>query len=73
MRRIGAVSALLATTEMLVRKEEVGRSFVEALRNALLGLRGIPLEMFASKAEASRPSKPSERTSTAQLGDNVEL
>lgn len=29
--------------------------------------------MFASKAEASRPSKPSERTPTAQLGDKVEL
>lgn len=38
----------------------------------LLGREGF-LEMFAFKAEASRPSKPRERTPTAQLEDQVKL
>ena len=37
-----------------------------------LGREGF-LEMFASKAEANRPSKPRERSPTAQLKDYVKL
>ena len=59
--------------ETLVRKEEVGRSFEEALQNAWFMLRGVPLEMFASKAEAGRPSKPSKQAPTTKLDDKVKL
>ena len=47
MRRVVAVSAVLARIETLLHMEEVERSFGEALQNAWLRLREVQVEMFA--------------------------
>lgn len=66
MQRIEAVSAVLVRTETLVHREGVEKSFEEALQNAWFRLRGISAGDVRSEGEASRPSRPSERTPTAR-------